>query len=117
MATLKRLTSKTEMEFRRRIMAKRRDPADISNLFSSRSEKRGNRGHVSGVIDVYLAPTRRLFKPTFILHNLRAVIRLSLRNRPFIIRGGWVLLVDWEQPNHGSSSGPISKRGGKKNLR
>lgn len=42
--------------------------------------------------DVYLAPTRRLFKPTFILHNLHAVIRLSLRNRPSIIQGGWVLL-------------------------
>lgn len=54
--------------------------------------ERGNRGHVSGVKDVYLTPTRRLFKPTFILHNLHTVIRLSLRNRPFIIQGGWVLL-------------------------
>lgn len=54
--------------------------------------KRGNRGHVSGVKDVYLAPARHLFKASFILHHFHAVIGLSLRSRPFITQGGWVSL-------------------------
>lgn len=50
----------------------------------------------------------------FILHNLHALIRLSPPKQA-IYHTGWVGLVgDWEQPNHGSSYGPISKRGGKK---
>lgn len=77
--------------------------------------------------DVYLTPTARLFQPTFILHNLRAVIRLSLQKQT-IYHTGWADLVGvrvlffnelcfiWEQQNHGSNVRTISKGAEKKSA-
>lgn len=75
--------------------------------------------------DVYLTPTPRLFKPTFILHNLRAVIRLSLPKQT-IYHTGWVDLVGvlflmscalfGSNKIHGSNVTSISKGGEKKSA-
>lgn len=72
-------------------MLKHRDLADLTFLIKLR--KRNVEIEAMSVVrKMFISPTRRLFKPTYILHNLNAVIRLSLRNGPFIIQGGWVLL-------------------------
>lgn len=65
-----------------------RDVGDISPIISDNQMM----GPCPRREDGSLLPTARLLKRTFILHNLHAVIRLSLQNRPFIIQGGWISL-------------------------
>lgn len=78
------------MQFRRRIMLKRRDQADISNVSHQASKRKTWKSRPCRWCERCLSRTDSA--STFILHNLHAVIRLSLRNRPFIIQGGRALL-------------------------